>query len=63
MTRKPEQDRDSKDKSQGATTFLVCSFHFFSYCSFVLDLSKTEMIYMRKLHVCFVFNHKQNCLK
>ena len=28
------------------TTFLVCSSHFFSYCSFVLDLSKTEMIYM-----------------
>ena len=45
--------------SQGVTTFLVCSSHLFSYCSFVLDLSETEMIYMRKLHVCFVFNHKQ----
>ena len=43
-------------------TFLVCSSHFFSYCSFVLDLSKTEMIYMGKLHVFFVFNHKQTFL-
>ena len=61
--RKPEKYRDSKDRSQGATTFLVCSSHFFSYCSFILDLSKTEMIYRGKLHVCFVFNHKQICLK
>ena len=49
--------------SQGAKTFLVCSSHFFSYFSFVLDLSKTEMIYIGKLHVRFVFNHKQICLK
>ena len=61
--RKPEKYRDSKDRSQGATTFLVCSSHFFSYCSFILDLSKIEMIYRGKLHVCFVFNHKQICLK
>ena len=47
--------------SQGAKTFFVFSSHFFSYYSFVLDLSKTEMIYMEKLHVCFVFNHKQIC--
>ena len=41
--------------SQGAITFLVFSSNFFSYCSFVLDLSKTEMFYMGKLHVCFFF--------
>ena len=49
--------------SQGVITFLVCSSHFFSYCRFVLNLSKIEMIYMGKLYVCFVFNHKQICLK